>query len=145
MTEEELIKQQIELSRTLFEMNPIMAKKVIAAANLEMKRLENIRIEANEKFDVALIDMKDGYFNTAERIFGEVADLRKETGEEPEEALAREKQAECLLRTKNMELSQEIAIAAQKIYKKIGDQEGIARIKALMKEIGQKQKDKENK
>lgn len=144
-TDEDLIRQQIKLSGMLFEATPAIAKKAIAAANLELERLESIQAKANEKFKVALSDMKDGFSTTAKHLFEEAAILRQETGEEQEEALAREKQAECYLQLNNYYLSRSMVEEAQKIYAKIGDHAGIARIEAMIKNIDQVEKDNENK
>jgi hypothetical protein len=138
--DEDLIRRRTEFLENLSEIPDGMAKQVIVAANLEIKRLEKTRKEASKVFNKGLFEVKNKTFCTATVYFDWAARLRKETGEEQEEALAREKQAECWLQRREIETSYIVAGWARKIYKKIGDQEGLARIKLLRKKIKQKEK-----
>lgn len=137
--DEELVRQQIELSRTLFEMNPGMAKKVIVATNLEIARLENFRIKAEEKFKSGSVHMNVGRFSIAGEDFARVANLKMEIGDKNGEALALEMKAQCYFKS-NVALSSAAhrdAEKALKIYQEIGDEEGAARARAMIEKIEQ--------
>lgn len=147
--DEELVRQQIKLSRTLFEINPGTAKKVIAVANLEIERLQELQKTADEYFAIAVKFMEETNFDLAVMKFGWVRDIRNDIGDKSGAILARafgfESASRMFLKYDRFSFAIEQAKTALESFKKINDQEGIVRIKALMKEMGQKQKDKEKK
>lgn len=141
--DEELIRQQIELSKKLFEIDPGMAKKVILVARSEMERLKKLQIEAEKKFKIGSVHMDAERFTTAVSNFATAIELRTEIGDEEGQAMALEMQVACFLKIGRgmTDAARKRAEKAIEIYEKIGSTDGINKVKSLIKEIEQKEKD----
>lgn len=136
---EELIRMQKELSRVLLEMPPGMAKIVIASANLEIARLDNIRFEADRSFKNAKRHMDAGRYIMANADFVRAEEQKAEIGDDMGIALALEMQVRCLLAAHMFMRSvicKKVA-EAMRIFKENGDDEGVKRIEQLTEEIKQ--------
>lgn len=134
---EELIRMQAELSRVLLEMPPGMAKKVIASANLEIARLDNIRLESDRSFKNAKRHMDAGRYVMANADFVRAEEQKIEIGDEIGIALAMEMQVRCLLAA-HLYMREAICkkvAEAMRIFKENGDDEGVRRIEQLTEEI----------
>jgi len=135
--DEELNELYAEFSKALFEMDPGMAKKVIVSANLEIAKLDNIRLEADKSFKNAKKHMDAGRYIMANADFVRAEEQKTEIGDEKGIALALEMQVRCLLAAHMFMRSvicQKVA-EALKIFKENGDYEGVKRIEQLTEEI----------
>ena len=141
-TDEALIRQQIVLSKKLFEMDPEIAKKVIEAANLEIERLEKLQKEADEKSANACKMIEAGKFYEAFNEFKKEKGIRDKVGDiigaKIAEALSIESMIRSLMNSQqiyhrsNFHLSSFWEERALVLYGEIEDIEGIDRVNALM-------------
>ncbi|MBU3965079.1 hypothetical protein KKG29_03510 [Patescibacteria group bacterium] len=131
---EDLVRQQIEFAKKLCEISPGMAKKVIAATNLEIARLEKLQSEAEKIFNRGRSNFKAGFFSLASADFTEALSRQREIGDIEGEASSFEMQAKCCYNISGMlVMALNKAREAIKIYKKIDNADGVARVKALIK------------
>lgn len=141
---EELTGLETLLEAEFSGMNPGMKKKVLEKILSMIKGFHSLEDEAHGLFNSAMEHMDKREFIKANASFIKSAELRAEIGDEEGLALALEMEARCYMNYENLAVPyviQQVAEDARKIYEKLGDQEGIARVEKLIQEIEEKEKE----